>query len=664
MTTDTVAVRAGEKQVTLPSGVTAREALRALGRWQGHVVAARVDGETWDLDRAVPDGAEVDAIRADSEEGREILRHSVAHLMAQAVTDLYPDAKFAIGPPIQDGFYYDFDVDEPFTPEDLERIEQRMRELVGERQRFRRDELSREEALDLFADQPYKREIIENVDPSEVAQGHGQDGPTFTVYRNVVEADGEAEERWVDLCRGPHIPSSDWVPAFKLLRTAGAYWRGDEKRPMLQRIYGTAWESRKALDQHLRMLEEARKRDHRRLGRELELVHFADELGPGMVIWLPKGAIVRKLMEDWAREEHLARGYQPVYTPHVARGVLWETSGHLDFYRDLMFPAMEADNAEYFVKPMNCPFHILAYQSRTRSYRELPVRLFELGTVYRYEKSGVVSAMLRARGFTQDDSHIFCRPDQLVDEVVGVIDFTLDLYGDFGFGRPSRVAISTRPEKAIGADEDWELSEKALAEAVQRAGLSYQIDEGEGAFYGPKIDMHARDAIGREWQLTTIQVDFNHPERFDVTYVAEDGSRQRPYMVHRALFGSIERFFAVMLESFGGAFPLWLAPLQVNVVPVATDFVSYAKEVAAVLRKAGLRVEVDDSDDTLGAKIRKGQLAKVPYQAVVGGQEVEAGSVSVRPYQGPQRKGVPLGEFVTELVAEVDARRTTSDAAA
>ncbi|MFN2556257.1 MAG: threonine--tRNA ligase [Nitriliruptorales bacterium] len=664
MTNDTVAVRAGEKHATLRSGATAREALRVLDRWQGQIVAARVDGETWDLDRVVPDGAEVEAIRADSDEGRAILRHSVAHLMAQAVTDLYPDAKFAIGPPIEDGFYYDFDVDEPFTPEDLERIEKRMCELIAERQRFRRDELSRDAALRLFADQPYKREIIENVDASEVAQGHGQDSPTFIVYRNVVEADGEAQERWVDLCRGPHIPSSDWVPAFRLLRTAGAYWRGDESRPMLQRIYGTAWESRIALDQHLRMLEEARKRDHRRLGRELELVHFAEELGPGIVIWLPKGAMVRKLMEDWAREEHLARGYQPVYTPHVARGVLWETSGHLDYYRELMFPAMAADNAEYFVKPMNCPFHILAYQSKTRSYRELPLRLFELGTVYRYEKSGVVSAMLRARGFTQDDSHIFCRPDQLVDEVVAVIGFTLDLYRDFGFGRPSRVAISTQPHKAIGSDEDWELATKALAEAVQRAGLSYQIDQGEGAFYGPKIDMHARDAIGREWQLSTIQVDFNNPERFDVTYIAEDGSPHRPYMIHRALFGSIERFFAVMLESFGGAFPLWLAPVQVNIVPVAADFQPYADEVAAELRKAGLRVEVDASDDTLGAKIRKGQVAKVPYQAVVGGQEVEARTVSIRPYQGEQRKGVPVEEFAAGLVGEAEARRTLNDVAA
>ncbi len=376
-----------------------------------------------------------------------------------------------------------------------------------------------------------------------------------------------------------------------------------------------------------------------------------------MAIWLPRGAVVRKLMEDWAREEHLRRGYQPVYSPHLAKAVLWETSGHLGYYRDLMFPAMEAENAEYFVKPMNCPFHILAYQSRTRSYRELPLRLAELGTVYRFEKSGVVNAMLRARGFTQDDSHIFCTAEQVVDELVGIIAFTLDLYRDFGFGRPSRVAISTKPDKAIGRDEDWELAEKALAAAVDRSGLEYQIDEGEGAFYGPKIDMHARDAIGREWQLTTIQMDFNLPERFHITYIGEDGEAHRPFMIHRALFGSIERFFAVMLESFAGAFPLWLAPVQVNVVPVAADFAGYAHEVGTHLRSAGLRVEVDDSDDTLGNKVRKGQVAKIPYQAVVGGNEATARTVSVRPYRGTQRRDVPLDLFVTELQAEVIERR-------
>ncbi|MDP9021792.1 MAG: threonine--tRNA ligase [Actinomycetota bacterium] len=652
---------------------TARERLAQRGQLQGRVVAALVTAgsgppQEWDLDRPVPDDAQVEPVQVDTDRGRAILRHSVAHLMAQAVTQLYPHAKFAIGPPVEDGFYYDFEVDQPFTPDDLERIEERMRDLVREKQRFERDELPRDEALQLFADQPYKREIIERLDPSEVEvvtedgrqvdhAGHGQTGDTVTVYRNVVEEDGEVKERWADLCRGPHLPNSGWVPAFKLLRTAGAYWRGDESRPMLQRIYGTAWESRRALDEHLRRLEEARERDHRKLGPQLELVHFAEELGPGMAIWLPKGAIVRKQMEDWARDEHLRRGYQPVYTPHLAKGMLWETSGHLDYYRENMFPAMQLENLEYYAKPMNCPFHILAYQSKVRSYRELPLRLAELGTVYRFEKSGVVNAMLRARGFTQDDSHIFCTRDQVVDEVVAVIRFTLDLYRDFGFGRPSRVAVSTRPEKAIGRDEDWDVAEKALVDAVQRAGLEYQIDAGEGAFYGPKIDMHARDAIGREWQLTTIQVDFNLPERFDVTYVGEDGQHHRPFMIHRALFGSVERFFAVMLESFNGAFPLWLAPVQVAVIPVAADFVGYAHAVADAVRDAGMRVEVDDSDDTLGNKIRKGQIDKIPYLAVVGGREEEARTVSVRPYQGDQRARVGLAEWVTELTAEVRERR-------
>jgi threonyl-tRNA synthetase len=656
---DRITVRSGDREAVVPPDASAREALEALDLFRGQILAAEVDGEPWDLDRPVPDGAQIGPLAADTDRGREILRHSVAHLMAQAVTDLYPDAKYAIGPPIEDGFYYDFDVDEPFTPEDLERIEERMRELVREQQRFVREHLDRERALELFSDQPYKREIIEAAEASEGAEGDG----VITVYRNVVDEDGDVRERWVDLCRGPHIPSSRWVPAFKLLRVAGAYWRGDESRPMLQRIYGTAWESRKALEAHLEQIEEAQKRDHRKLGRELELVHFPEELGPGMAIWLPKGAAVRKLMEDWAREEHLRRGYQPLYSPHVAKSVLWETSGHLENYAELMFPAMELEAADYYIKPMNCPFHILAYQSRVRSYRELPLRFSELGTVYRYEKSGVVNAMLRARGFTQDDSHIFCTRDQVVDEVVGAIGFTLDLYRDFGFGDPSRIAVSTRPAtKSIGADADWELAEKALAEAVDRVGLAYEIDEGEGAFYGPKIDMHARDAIGREWQLTTIQVDFNLPERFDVTYAGADGEHHRPFMIHRALFGSIERFFAVMLESFAGAFPLWLAPIQVAVLPVADDFLGYAGEVADALRAAGLRVEVDDADDTLGNKVRKGQTAKVPYLAIVGGREAEARTVAVRPYHGDERKGVALDEWVAELTAEVADRRTGSPA--
>ena len=656
----TVQARHADAAVELPAGATVREALGRLGVMRSDVIAARVvraegPAEEWDLDRALPDGvADLDPIRSSSPEGRDILRHSTAHVMAQAVTDLFPDAKWAIGPPVQDGFYYDFDVERPFTPDDIAAIEERMRELLVAKQRFVRAELTRDEALEMFAGQPYKREVIERVEPSEVDVAEGRDEPTFTVYRNVAP---DGEEAWVDLCRGPHLGSTDRIPAFKLLRTAGAYWRGREDQPMLQRIYGTAWESQQALDDHLRMLEEARARDHRRLGRDLGMLHMPEELGPGLAIFLPKGAHVRRLMEDWIREETLARGYEPVYTPHVAKEDLWRISGHLENYGELMFPGMEVEHATYRLKPMNCPFHILAYTSRTRSYRDLPLRISELGTVYRFERSGVVNGMLRARGFTQDDSHIFCRPDQVVDEVVGCITFARDLYRAFGLGEPSRVAVSTRPDKSIGTTEQWERAERALMDAAAASGYDYEVDEGEGAFYGPKIDIHARDAIGREWQLTTIQVDFNLPGRFDLSYVGEDGQKHEPFMVHRALFGSIERFFAVLLESTNGAFPLWLAPEQVRVVPVAGDFAGYADEVAASLRERGLRAEVDASDDSLGARIRSAQTGKVPVTLIVGADEQAAGTVAVRRYGGEQRKGVPLGELADELVAEAVAGR-------
>jgi len=668
VTAQTITVRHADRTVEVPAGATAIQALKALEAIRGAVVAARVNGAQWDLDRPVPDGddVEVEAINTDSDEGREILRHSVAHLMAQAVTQLYPDAKFGIGPPVENGFYYDFDVAQPFTPDDLERIEERMLELMRERQKFVREEISVAAARELFSDQPYKLDVIDRLDATEV-EGTG-DHVTFTIYRNCSgegtdPAAGECDtQRWVDLCRGPHIPSSDRVPAFKLLRTAGAYWRGSESNPMLQRIYGTAWESRKALDAHLTMLEEARARDHRKLGRELELTLFPEELGPGLSIFLPKGALVRKQMEDWIRDEVLARGYDAVYTPHVAKEDLWRISGHLENYAELMYPGMELEDshAAYRLKPMNCPFHILAYKARTRSYRELPVRLSELGTVYRYEKSGVVNGQLRARGFTQDDSHIFCRTDQVVGEVAACVDFARDLYQAFGLGEPSRIAISTRPEKSIGSDDEWDLAEKALIEAVESLGLDYQIDAGEGAFYGPKIDIHAKDAIGREWQLTTVQVDFNLPERFDISYVGEDGELHRPFMVHRALFGSIERFFAVMVESFNGAFPTWLAPVQVNVVPVAAEFDGYADDVATALRASRVRVEVDQSDDTLGNKIRKSTTSKIPWTVIVGASEAEDRAVSLRPYRGDQRKGVPLDDFVAEVAAEI-ADRVTPD---
>jgi threonyl-tRNA synthetase len=674
----TLPVRAGGAAADLAPGVTAIEALKHLDAVRGQIVAAAVttrgERRAWDLDRALPadEGeVELEGILATSEEGRSILRHSTAHVLAQAVVDLFPEAKWGIGPPIEDGFYYDFDVERPFTPEDLERIEARMTELLGEKQRFAREEVTREGALEEFADQPYKREIIELVGDGTIvstvdaAPEQEGDDPTFTVYRNVRQ-DGEAV--WSDLCRGPHVPSTDRIPAFALLRSAGAYWRGREDQPMLQRIYGTAWESRKALKQHLTMLEEARKRDHRKLGRDLELLHQPEELGPGLSIFLPNGAIVRQQMEDWIRAETLKRGYQPVYTPHIAKEDLWRISGHLENYGELMYPGMEVDASSaprargggataYRLKPMNCPFHILAYGSRTRSYRELPLRIAELGTVYRYERSGVVNSMLRARGFTQDDSHIFCREDQVVDEVHACVEFARDLYRAFGLGDPSRVAISTRPDKSLpGNDEGWAFAERALVDAVERTGMAYETDPGEGAFYGPKIDIHARDAIGREWQLTTVQVDFNLPERFDMTYVGADGAKHRPYMVHRALFGSIERFFAVMVESFNGAFPTWLAPVQVNVVPVASEFDGYADEVAAALREHEVRVQVDHGDGTLGNKIRASKTSKIPYTLVVGGSEAEGRTVAVNPYRG-DRYDQDLDGFVAAVAEEIAERR-------
>jgi threonyl-tRNA synthetase len=642
---------------TVEAPTTVADALSVLEARRGQVIAALVDGEERDLDASLTASATIEPVRADSERGRRILRHSVAHVLAQAVTDLFPDAKFAIGPPIADGFYYDFDVAAPFTPDDLERIEARMNEIIREAQAFERRSLSRDEALELFADQPYKREIIEAVDA-----GEGADGAEVTVYANVRDDGSE----WVDLCRGPHLPSTRWVPAFALQRVAGAYWRGDESNRQLQRIYGTAWESGKALRAHVERLEQARARDHRKLGRELDLISSPEELGTGLTLFHPKGAHIRLAMEDYSRRTHLERGYEPVYTPHMGRSHLWETSGHLDFYAEGMFPPMRmADKGhgevgDYYAKPMNCPFHVLIYRSRTRSYRELPLRLAELGTVYRYERSGVVHGLLRARGFTQDDAHIFCTDDQVVDEVVEVIDFTLALFADFGFvDGPSRVALSTRPPKAdtVGTDAGWAHAESALAAALDRSGLAYVIDEGEGAFYGPKIDFQVTDAIGRAWQLSTIQVDFNLPERFGLGYVASDGGVRQPFMIHRALYGSLERFFAILVEHFGGAFPSWLAPVQAVVVPIGEAHLDYATQVGRRLSSVGVRSDVDVSDDTLGAKIRRHQMDKVPYQLIVGDAEVDAGTVSVRARDGRQRKGVDVATFVEEITAEIAARR-------
>jgi threonyl-tRNA synthetase len=617
-------------------------------------VALVVNGAQRDLAFVPSDGDEVAIVQQSDELGREILRHSCAHVMAQAVLRLRPGAKYSIGPPIEDGFYYDFDVDSPFTPDDLEAIEAEMKKIVKENQRFERQEIDANEGLDLFADQPYKREIIAGVaEGADALEQQGVGPEAISVYRNTTK---QGQVAFTDLCRGPHIPATGRIKAFKLLRTAGAYWRGDETRPMLQRIYGTAWESKDALEGYLHRLEEAERRDHRKLGRDLELYSWPDEVGSGIAVWHPRGAMIRKTLEDLSREVHLERGYQPVYTPHIGKATLWETSGHLDFYKDGMFPAMELDNATYYAKPMNCPFHVLIYRSKTRSYRELPLRLSELGSVYRYERSGVVHGLLRARGFTQDDAHIFCRPDQLVDELVAAIDFFRALYGTVGLG-PDRVRFSTRPDKSIGSDEQWEHAQSALPEALAKAGLEYLVDEGDGAFYGPKIDIDVRDAIGRFWQMATIQVDFQTPDRFGLGYTDDEGRRPRPVMVHRALFGSVERFIGVLVEHFAGAFPTWLAPLQAIVVPIADRHVGYGREVNARLLHAGVRSEIDDSDNTMGAKIRNHQLQKVPYMLVVGDNEAEAGHISVRRRSGAETRGVPVEDFIAKIELEIRERR-------
>jgi threonyl-tRNA synthetase len=579
---------------------------------------------------------------ADTEEAREILRHSTAHVMAQAVCELFPGAKYAIGPAIENGFYYDFDIGRPFTEDDLDAISKKMKHLIKQRQAFERVEYSPKEGLERFADQPFKIEIIEGVDETEGA------GAVVSVYRN-----GE----WEDLCRGPHVENTGRIPAFKLMRVAGAYWRGDEKNPMLQRIYGTAWESKERLNEYLHMLEEAERRDHRRLGRELDLFSWPDEVGSGIAVWHPKGARIRKTLEDLSREMHMELGYEPVFTPHVGKSTLWETSGHLDFYAENMYPAMEADGSDYYAKPMNCPFHVLIFRSRTRSYRDLPIRLSELGTVYRYERSGTLHGLMRARSLTQDDSHIFCRPDQVVEEIVKVVEFFRALYGTVGMG-PDRVRFSTRPEKSVGADELWDLAEGAIPKALEQAGLEYEIDEGDGAFYGPKIDIDVRDAIGRYWQVATIQVDFQLPERFELEYDDADGTKHRPVMIHRALFGSVERFVGVLTEHYAGAFPTWLAPLQAVVVPIADRHNDAAEALGERLRKeAGLVVDVETSSDRMQAKVRNAEMQKVPYILVIGDKEIEEDVLSVRARgRGKAAFGVPTAEFISKVAEEIRTR--------
>ena len=637
----------------LPVGATARDLARDIGsRLAKAAVAATVDGVPVDLAVPLADGQEVAVVTADSEEGRHVLRHSTAHVMAQAVTSLWPGAKYAIGPAIENGFYYDFELpgDARFSDEDLARIDARMREIIAQDQPFSREEHSIEEGLELFADQPYKLEIIERVDAAEDEDEGAAEGGV-SAYRNT---DG-----FVDLCRGPHVPSTGRLGHFALQRVAGAYWRGDEHRQQLQRIYGTAWESEKALAAHLTRLEEAERRDHRRLGAELDLFSIPPELGGGLVLWHPKGARVRRLIEDFSRAEHDEAGYELAFTPHLAKSVLWETSGHLDWYADGMYPPMEMEGSRYYPKPMNCPFHILIYKSRQHSYRELPLRIFELGTVYRYERSGVMHGLFRVRGFTQDDSHIFCTREQAGEEIVSLLGFVLRILRTFGFTE-FEASLATRPSgKSVGTDDEWDDATAALRGALDEAGLAYGTDEGGGAFYGPKIDVHVRDAIGRKWQLSTIQVDFQLPQRFEMEYVGADNARHRPVMIHRALLGSVERFFGILVEHFAGAFPAWLAPVQARVLPVRDDHGDYADEVAARLTAHGLRVEVGVADEPLGARIRRAKLDKLPYVLVVGDDDVAQGTVGVnaRGSERPER-GVDVDQFAERLQGEVETRAT------
>jgi len=635
----------------LTDGTTGADLASSLGnRARKQALIAVADGVELDLDVPLPDQAAVSLIFPDSAEGLEVIRHSTAHVLAQAVLDLYPGATFSIGPPIVDGFYYDFELPDgaTFSNDDLEAIDSKMRTIVKAQQPFIRGEVTREQADDLFSDHPYKIEIIDGAaeDPNS-----SPEGGVISTYRNT--------DSFVDLCRGPHVPHTGRLGHFKLMRVAGAYWRGDENRQMLQRIYGTAWANKNQLAEHLTRLEEAAKRDHRRLATELDLLSFPPALGGGLAVWHPKGATIRKVMEDYSRDRHEKGGYQFVYTPHLANAKLFETSGHLDFYADGMYPPMEMDNGTYYPKPMNCPMHCLIFGTGQRSYKELPLRLFELGTVYRYERSGTLHGLMRIRGFTQDDSHLFVAPDQLADEITSLLDFVLSVLRAFGF-EDFTFNLSTKdPDKYVGSDEIWGEATKALREALDRHGLEYAVKEGDAAFYGPKIDIDVRDAIGRSWQLSTIQADFNLPERFDLTYVGADGQQHRPIMLHRALFGSVERFFGVLLEHYGGAFPPWLAPVQVQVLGVRADHDAYASSISQQLSDAGLRSEIVPADDPLGARIRKAKLQKLPYILVVGDDDVAAGTVGVNPRGGDVERDVPLLDFIARLTHEVESRRST-----
>ncbi|MDQ3783074.1 MAG: threonine--tRNA ligase [Actinomycetota bacterium] len=623
-----------------PAGTSGGDVAAFIGRsLTKAAVAVSLDGELLDLSRSLPGDGSFAVITDTTDQGRSVIRHSAAHVLAQAVLDLYPGASFAIGPAIEDGFYYDFDIGRGFVPEDLEAIEARMTGIIAEDQPFHRDTIAAAEAKALFADQPFKIEIIEGVD---VAEGAG--GTEVSVYRNL---------GFVDLCRGPHLPSTGRIKAVKLLRSAGSYWRGDENKPQLQRIYGTAWESQQALTDHLERIEQARLRDHRRLGHELDLFSSPPELGPGLSLWHPKGGLLRKVIDDYSRRIHQHYGFDFVVTPHVAKEQLWAISGHLDFYADNMYPPMELDGEEaYRVKPMNCPFHVLIYRSSARSYRQLPLRLSELGAVYRYERSGTLQGLLRVRGMVQDDSHSFCRRDQLADELDRHLDFVLTMFSDLGFD-DVEAELSTRdPGKWMGELDLWDEATEALRATLDKRQIAYDIGEGEAAFYGPKIDVHVRDALGRRWQCSTIQLDFNFPEAFDLGYATADNDRARPVMIHCAKLGSMERFIAVMIEHYAGAMPPWMSPVQATVVPVADRHDAYAAAVVERLRAEPIRAEADLSDESLGEKVRRAITHKHPAVIVVGDRDVEAGTVGLRLRgESEERRGVPLADAVAELAA-------------
>ena len=641
------------------------------------IVAARINGELWDLHRTLPEQAFVEPVTMNSPEGLNIMRHSAAHVAAQAVQSLHPDAKLGIGPPITDGFYYDFDVTSPFTPDDLRQLEKAMTKIIKERQRFRRRAVSEEEARAELASEPYKLELIADrasatpessaeTDGSGDAAGVEVSAGELTIYDNVRRDDSVA---WKDLCRGPHVPDTGYIPAFALTRNSAAYWRGDQHNAQLQRLYGTAWPSREALKAHQTRLEEAAKRDHRKLGAELDLYSFPDEIGSGLAVFHPKGGLLRKIMEDYSRQRHVEAGYEFVNTPHISKAELFKISGHLGFYGDLMYPPMHVDaerhadgslkrlGQDYYLKPMNCPMHCLIFRSRGRSYRELPLRLFEFGSVYRYELSGVVHGLTRVRGMTQDDAHIYCTTDQMQGELISLLQFVLDLLTDYGL-TDFYLELSTRdPEKSIGSDEDWERATDALRQAAEISGLDLVLDPGGAAFYAPKISVQARDAIGRTWQMSTIQVDLMLPDRFDLEITAADGSRQRPVMIHRALFGSVERFIAVLVEHYAGAFPPWLAPVQVIAIPVASEHNDYLRGVAELLKAEGVRVEVDTSDDRMQKKIRNAERVKVPYILIAGGEDAAANAVSFRYRDRRQKNGIPIDAAITEITGDIEARR-------